>query len=164
MARCDKEERIKRLTTYRWKRGQSGNGRGRPKKEHELRWYIEGAMLNMPIAPEFYRNAMVICGMQKQIEEMDVLLQSGARLQDARLRKIIPLVIKKLNYGEYGAMRACFEAGKNPDLFIKLVEQLYGKPIQPATVGNPDGSSIRPPTSSNVLVINVPAEEDDESN
>lgn len=162
MARCDKEERIKRLTPYRWKPGQSGNSRGRPKKEHELRWYIEGAMLNMPIAPEFYRNAMVICGMQKEIGQMDSLLQSGAKFQDARLLKIIPTVIKKLNYGQYGAMRACFEAGKNPDLFIKLIDQIHGKPIQPSTIANPDGSPIRPPTS-NVLVVNVPAEEDDES-
>src|SRR5206468_214774 len=118
--------------------------------EHELRWYIEGVMLNMPIAPEFYRNAMVICGMQQQIEQMDTLLQSGAKLQDARLRKIIPPVIKKLNYGEYGAMRACFEAAKNPDLFIKLVEQVHGKPIQPTAVTNPDGSPIRSP-ATNVL-------------
>jgi uncharacterized protein DUF5681 len=162
MARHDRETRIERLTPYRWKPGQSGNVRGRPKKEHELRSYIEGAMLNMPIAPEFYRNAMVICGMQKQIEQMDTLLQSGARLQDTRLRKIIPQVIKKLNYGEYGAMRACFEAGKNPDLFIKLVEQLYGKPIQPTAVTNPDGSPIRSP-ATNVLVVNVPADEDEET-
>ena len=160
MARHDKETRIKRLTPYRWKPGQSGNVRGRPKKEHELRSYLEAAMLNMPIAPEFYRNAMVICGMQKQIEQIDTLLQSGAKLQDARLRKIIPPVIKKLNYGKYGAMRACFEACKNPDLFIKLIEQLYGKPIQPTTVGDPDGSSIRPP-DPNVLVVTV--EEDSES-
>ena len=163
MARCDKETRIQRLTPYRWKPGQSGNAKGRPKKEHELRWYIKGAMLNMPIAPEFYRNAMVICGMQKELERLDLLLLSGAKLQDARFRKVIPSMIKKLNYGEYGALRASFEACKNPDLFIKLLDQLYGKPIQPTTIGNPEGSSIRPP-SSNVLVINVPAEEDDESN
>ena len=82
MAANDRESRINRLARYRWKPGQSGNAAGRPKKHHELRWYVEGAMLNVRIAPEFYRNAMVICGMQKEVERLDALLLSGAKLQD----------------------------------------------------------------------------------
>jgi hypothetical protein len=161
MARSDKETRIKRLTPYRWKPGESGNVRGRPKKEHELRWYLEGCLLTMTIAPEFYRNAMVICGLAKQVNQLDKLVMGGANVTDATVQKIIPLSIKKLTYGQYGAMRAGFEAAKDPDLYIKLVEQIHGKSVQP--ISDPDGSSIRPP-ASNVLVVTVPAEEDDESN
>jgi hypothetical protein len=160
MATNDKEARINRLAPYRWKPGQSGNAPGRPKKHLELRWYIEGAMLNMRIAPEFYRNAMVICGMQKEIEQLDALLLSGAKLQDSSVQNVVPPVIKKLNYGQYGAMRACFEAAKDPDLFIKIIDQVHGKPVQPTTLANPDCSRIRPAAQSNVLVVNVSAEED----
>lgn len=161
MAANDKESRIKRLAPYRWKPGTSGNVAGRPKREHELRWYVEGSMLNMPIAPEFYRNAMLICGMQTEIEQLDALFLSGAKLQDTKVQKVIPSVIKKLSYGQYGAMRACFEAAKNPELFIKIIDQLYGKPIQPTTFANPDGSPIRSASRSDVLVVTVPAEEDE---
>jgi hypothetical protein len=124
---------------------------------------VEGALLNVRIAPDFYRNAMVICGMQKEVEQLDSLLLSGAKLQDPGVQKIIPSAIKKLCYGEYAAMRACFEACKNPELFLKIIDQVHGKPIQPTTVANNDGSPSRSAPPSNVLVVTVPAEEEDKS-
>jgi hypothetical protein len=160
MAANDRESRINRLARYRWKPGQSGNAAGRPKKRDELRWYVEGAMLNVPIAPEFYRNAMVICGMQREVEQLDALLLSGAKLQDISVQKVIPSLIKKLCYGEYAAMRACFEACKNPDLFLKIIDQVHGKPVQPTTVANADGTQIKSPPASNVVVVTVPVADD----
>jgi len=162
MARCDRETRINRLTPYRWKPGQSGNAKGRPKKEHELRFYLEGVELEMKIPPEFYRNAMVICGMQKQIKQLDEALASfSGNSQHPKVLKVVPSAIRNLRFGEYSAMRAGFDAAKDPVLFLKVIEQIHGKPVQPTTIANPDGAPIKP--SPRVLIINVPAEEDDES-
>jgi hypothetical protein len=118
-------------------------------------------MLNVRIAPDFYRNAMVICGMQKEVEQLDSLLLSGAKLQDPGVQKIIPSAIKNLCYGEYAAMRACFEACKNPELFLKIIDQVHGKPSQPTTVANAEGSEIKSPPASNVVVVTVPVDDDE---
>lgn len=114
-------------------------------------------MLNAPISPEFYRNAMVVCGLHNEIKQLDALLHSGANLQDRRVKKIVPAMIKRLRYGEYASLRACFEAAKNPELFLKIINQIYGKPV-PAIAAAKTDNSPKPP--SNVLVVTVSAEED----
>jgi hypothetical protein len=119
-------------------------------------------MLVMPIAPEYWRNAMVILGLSQQVKALDEWIKSGKTLQDSGAKRIVPLFVRKLKYGEYGAMRACFDAGKNPELFLKIIEQIHGKPVQPTTVANPDGSPIKGNAlASNVVVVTVPVEEDE---
>ena len=114
-------------------------------------------MLNLPISPEFYRNAMVILGLYKETGEFDTFLSTGAKLHDSRLKKIVPAIIRNLRYGEYAALRACFEAAKNPELFIKIIDQIYGKPVQSG--GANTDSSANP--ASNVVIVPVPADEDE---
>jgi hypothetical protein len=55
-------------------------------------------------------------------------------------------------------MRAGYDAGKDPELFIKLMEQVHGKPVQPTTVANPDGTNLNPGVSPNVLMVTVTGE------
>jgi hypothetical protein len=161
MERRDKEDRVKRLIPYRWKPGQSGNVRGRPKKEHELRWYLASVGLDMKIPALFYRNAMQLLGISKQVQQYDDLVKNGAKAGDSRLNKIVPKKVKDLTYGQYCALVTSFEACKDPYLFLKIIDQVHGKPTQPTTTTNPDGSPIGPP-SSNVIVVNV--DENDEFN
>lgn len=142
---------------YRWKPGQSGNLKGRPTKEHTLRWYLEGGGLEVKITHAFYRNAMFILGMHQEVQAYDALVVAGAKAGDRKFDKVVPKTVKNFCFGEYCSLVAWYEAGKDPELFIKLIDQVHGKPVQPTTVANPDGSSMK----GNVLVINVPADEDD---
>ena len=79
-------------------------------------------------------------------------------MQDSRLKKIVPAIIRNLRYGEYAALRACFEAAKDPELFLKILDQIYGKPVQPTTAGDMDTSAM---PASNVIIVPVPADEDE---
>jgi hypothetical protein len=161
MERRDKEDRVKRLIPYRWKPGQSGNVRGRPKKEQEMRWYLASVGLEIKIPSLFYRNAMQLLGMNKQIQRYDELVKNGAKAGDSGLNKIVPIKVKDLTFGQYCALVACFEACKDPYLFLKIIDQVHGKPIQPTTLANPDGSTIKQAPSSNVIIVDVPAGEDE---
>jgi hypothetical protein len=75
------------------------------------------------------------------------------------LNKIVPTKVKVLTFGQYAALTACFEACKDPYLFLKIIDQVHGKPTQAITATNPDGSPIQPP-ADNVIVVDVDEDEE----
>jgi hypothetical protein len=129
------------LKKYRWPPGFCPNKKGRPPDSQLLRGYLRDVAFEFPISPALYREAMNLLGVfAKELRAIKKLIKDGAEEDSDNVMALVPKRVKKLSMGQFNAIKALSAGAGDSDLYLKIIDQIHGKPTQP--MSGPEGGPI----------------------